>query len=164
MDPQPGDGCTRASLGGAALIDPGERFVLRPVGTVQSPLADRRQAPLQGDEGAPEAWLVLDPELSEAWGDLEPGSEVIILTWLHRSSREVLSVHPRDDPRTPRRGVFSTRSPDRPNPIGLHRVSIVETEGARVRVRNLEAIDGTPILDIKPVLDRLVSDGCRFER
>lgn len=130
-----------------------DTYQLRPIGTVESPLRRPEDAPLQGDEGAPEAWLVLNEEISEAGGALESDAEVIVLTWLDRARRDVLAVHPRSDPGRPRQGVFSTRSPDRPNPIGLHRVSIVAIEGTRIRVRNLEAIDGTPIIDIKPILD-----------
>jgi tRNA-Thr(GGU) m(6)t(6)A37 methyltransferase TsaA len=130
-------------------------YQLRPIGVVQSALVDRASAPLQGDEGAPEASLLFMPAFREAFRDLRPGSEILVLTWLHQASREVLSVHPRGDPRRPKLGVFATRSPDRPNPIGLHRVEIVALQGERVRVRNLEAIDGTPILDVKPVLDPL---------
>jgi tRNA-Thr(GGU) m(6)t(6)A37 methyltransferase TsaA len=129
-------------------------LVLRPIGRVESPLADPDAAPKQGDEGSPEAWLVFEPAVREGLRDLDVNSEVIVLTWLHRADREVLAVHPRDDPATPMRGVFSTRSADRPNPIGLHRVEIVAIDGTRLRVRNLEALDGTPIVDVKPVLDR----------
>jgi tRNA-Thr(GGU) m(6)t(6)A37 methyltransferase TsaA len=127
--------------------------VLRPVGRVESPLADRAQAPKQGDEGAPEAWLVFEPDFAAAARDLAAGSDVLVLTWLDRGDREVLVVHPRGDVTRPAQGVFTTRSPDRPNPIGLHRVTIVAVDGLRLRVRNLEALDGTPILDVKPVLD-----------
>ncbi|HET6171243.1 MAG TPA: tRNA (N6-threonylcarbamoyladenosine(37)-N6)-methyltransferase TrmO [Gaiellales bacterium] len=127
-------------------------YVLRPIGRVESPLRDRDAAPKQGDEGAPEAWLVFDRAVSEGLRDLAVGTDVIVLTWLDRARREVLRVHPRGDPANPVQGVFTTRSPDRPNPIGLHRVEIVEIEGERMRVRNLEALDGTPILDLKPVL------------
>jgi tRNA-Thr(GGU) m(6)t(6)A37 methyltransferase TsaA len=124
------------------------------VGRVRSPLVDRASAPKQGDEGAPEAWIELDPAYLAAARDLEAGEEVLLLTWLDRADREVQAVHPRDDPRAPLTGVFSTRSPDRPNPIGLHRVRLVEAAGAgRFRVADLEALDGTPILDVKPVLD-----------
>lgn len=129
-------------------------YVVRPIGRVESPLAERDQAPRQGDEGAPEAWLVFEPAVRDGLRDLTPGTEVLVLTWLDRASRDVLAVHPRDDPARPLTGVFSTRSPDRPNPIGLHRVLILSTEGLRMRVRNLEALDATPILDVKPVLDR----------
>jgi len=127
---------------------------LQPIGHVESPLTDRAAAPKQGDEGSPEAFLVFDDELRKGLRNLRAGTEVIVLTWFDRARRDVLSVHPRDDLANPEEGVFSTRSPDRPNPIGLHRVEIVAIDGLRLRVRNLEAIDGTPILDVKPVLDR----------
>jgi tRNA-Thr(GGU) m(6)t(6)A37 methyltransferase TsaA len=127
-------------------------FKLRAIGTVQSPLSNPALAPRQGDEGGPEALLLLDEDVAEAARDLRPGSEVFVLTWLHLARRDVLSVHPRDNQDNPLTGVFSTRSQDRPNPIGLHRVTIVAVEGARVRVRDLEAIDGTPVIDVKPVL------------
>lgn len=125
--------------------------VLRPIGRVESSLTELADAPKQGDGSVPDAWLAFDDEVSEGLRDLEPGSEIIVLTWLHRASRDVLVVHPRGDPANPQRGVFSTRSPARPNPIGLHRVEIVAVDGTRLQVKNLEAIDGTPILDIKPV-------------
>ena len=128
------------------------RYELRPVGHVRSPLTDPATAPRQGDEGAPDAWLELDPEVAEAARDLAVGAEVFVLTWLHRARRDVLAVHPRDDPRTPETGVFSTRSQDRPNPIGLHRVTIAAIDGHRVLARGLEAVDGTPVVDLKPVL------------
>jgi tRNA-Thr(GGU) m(6)t(6)A37 methyltransferase TsaA len=130
-----------------------EQYTVVPVGHVRSPLADRESAPRQGDEGAPDAWLVLEPATLEAARDLHVGDEIVVLTWLDRGRRDVLSVHPRDDRARPQMGVFSTRSQDRPNPIGLHRVEILETDGAHVKVNNLEALDGTPIVDIKPVLD-----------
>jgi len=123
-----------------------------PIGTVESPLVDREAAPRQGDEGSPQAWLVFDPGVSEGIRDLQVGTEVIVLTWLDRARRDVLTVHPRGDARNPLTGVFSTRSADRPNPIGLHRVRIESIDGTRVRVRNLEALDGTPIMDVKPLL------------
>jgi len=129
-----------------------ETYEVRPVGRVLSPLADLDAAPRQGDEGAPEAWVVFEPDVAEALRDLAPGEEAILLTWLDRANRDVLVVHPRSDVRNPPTGVFSTRSPDRPNPIGLHTVEILAIEGLRVRVRNLEAVDGTPVLDVKPVL------------
>jgi tRNA-Thr(GGU) m(6)t(6)A37 methyltransferase TsaA len=122
---------------------------------VESPLVDRAAAPKQGHEGSPDAWLVFNPEMSDGIRDLEVGSEVLVLTWLDRSRRDVLITRPRDDPRNPERGVFSTRSPDRPNPVGLHRVKIVAVDGRKVRVENLEALDGTPIVDVKPVLEGL---------
>ena len=128
-------------------------YVLRPIGRVESPLTDRDQAPKQGDEGSPDAWLVFDPAVAKGLGDLTPDTDVLLLTWLDRASRDVLGVHPRGDQTRPLTGVFSTRSPDRPNPLGLHRVTIVEIHGTRLKVRNLEALDGTPIVDVKPVLD-----------
>ena len=129
-------------------------FAVHPIGRVESPLTDRESAPRQADEGAPEAWLAFDDAVRDGLGDLRPGDEAIVITWLDRARRDVLRVHPRSDPSRPQQGVFSTRSPDRPNPIGLHRVEIVAVEGPRVRVRSLEALDGTPILDLKPVLGR----------
>ncbi len=128
------------------------RYELRPIGWVESPLVDLATAPAQGDEGAPGAWLVLRPELRPGMRNLEIGDTVIVLTWLDRGDRSVLELHPRDDPDRPLHGVFSTRSPDRPNPIGLHEVEILAIEGTRIQVRDLEAIDGTPVVDIKPVL------------
>jgi tRNA-Thr(GGU) m(6)t(6)A37 methyltransferase TsaA len=129
-------------------------FAVRVVGRVESPLVDPEVAPKQGDEGAPDAWLIFDERYRDALRDLRPGMEVLVLTWLHRSRRDVLVVHPRDDFSNPEQGVFSTRSSERPNPIGLHRVQIHVVDDCRVCVNNLEAIDGTPVLDIKPVLDR----------
>lgn len=129
-----------------------QAYWLRPVGWVESPLTDRDAAPRQGDEGAPPARVVLRPELSEAAADLRVGEQVLVLTWLHQGRRDVLSVYPRDDTTRPRQGVFSTRSADRPNPIGLHTVTILGIEENAVAVRDLEAIDGTPVLDIKPIL------------
>jgi tRNA-Thr(GGU) m(6)t(6)A37 methyltransferase TsaA len=126
--------------------------MLEPVGRVQSPLTDPADAPKQGFEGAPEAELVLDPDVLDALEGIEPGARVIVLTWLDRARRDVLRVHPRDDPSNPMRGVFSTRSADRPNPIGVHEVEVLAIEGNRVRVSGLEAVDGTPVLDLKPVL------------
>jgi tRNA-Thr(GGU) m(6)t(6)A37 methyltransferase TsaA len=119
---------------------------------VESPLVDPADAPRQGDEGAPPAWLVLDPVFDRAVRDVEPGTEIIVLTWLDRARRDVLTTRPRNDERRPELGVFSTRSPDRPNPIGLHRVTVREISGTRLHVDGLEAVDGTPIIDIKPVL------------
>jgi tRNA-Thr(GGU) m(6)t(6)A37 methyltransferase TsaA len=127
-------------------------YEIRPVGHVESPLVDRASAPKQGFEGAPQAWLVFHPDVREGIRDLAVGAEIFVLTWLHQARRDVLAVHPRDDPRNPETGVFSTRSQDRPNPIGLHRVTIAAVDGLRVLVRDLEAFDGTPILDVKPVL------------
>jgi tRNA-Thr(GGU) m(6)t(6)A37 methyltransferase TsaA len=127
-------------------------YAIRPIGYVESPLIDRATSPKQGLEGAPEAWLVFNPDVASGIRDLAVGADVFVLTWLHQARRDVLAVHPRDDPRNPETGVFSTRSADRPNPIGLHRVQIAAIEGLRVRVRDLEAVDGTPIVDVKPVL------------
>jgi tRNA-Thr(GGU) m(6)t(6)A37 methyltransferase TsaA len=127
-------------------------FELSPVGRVESPLTDPASAPKQGDEGAPDAWLVFVPEVLEALDGLRAGDEVIVLTWLDRARRDVLRVHPRGDESRPEQGVFGTRSQHRPNPFGLHRVEIVSIDGGRVQVRNLEAIDGTPIVDVKAVL------------
>jgi tRNA-Thr(GGU) m(6)t(6)A37 methyltransferase TsaA len=127
---------------------------LRPVGVVRSPLSSRAEAPRQGREGAPEAWLEIDPAYGEGLDGITPGVEVLVLTWLHQGRRDVLKVRPRDEPDRPLTGVFATRSPDRPNPIGLHRVTVVDVDPAKgLLVRPLEAIDGTPIVDIKPVLD-----------
>lgn len=125
---------------------------LRPVGRVESPLRDRADAPRQGDEGAPEAWIVIEPEYAVALAGLEPGSEAIVLTWLDRADRGTLAVHPRGDVSRPVTGVFQTRSPDRPNPIGLHRVRVLAVDGTRLTVGDLEALDGTPVLDLKAVL------------
>ncbi len=130
-----------------------DSYVVHPIGYVASPLVDRDMAPKQGDEGAPDAWLEFEQGVLEGLRDLRPGIEVLVLTWLDRARRDVLAVHPRDDPARPVTGVFSTRSPDRPNPVGLHRVAVVSIDGTRVRVRDLEALDGTPIVDVKPVLD-----------
>ncbi len=127
---------------------------LTPIGRVESELTDQALAPKQGLEGAPDAWLVFEPTVLDALEGIEPGTELIVLTWLDRARRDVLRVHPRDDLANPLTGVFSTRSADRPNPIGLHPVQVASVEGARVRVRGLEAIDGTPIVDVKPVLRR----------
>jgi tRNA-Thr(GGU) m(6)t(6)A37 methyltransferase TsaA len=130
-----------------------EDLTLKVIGHVESPLTDPKLAPKQGNEGAPDAWLVFRPFAREALRDLREGDEVIVLTWLDRADRSVVEVHPRDDASRPLRGVFSTRSADRPNPIGLHRVRIVSiVDGLRFLVRNLEAVNTTPILDVKPVL------------
>jgi tRNA-Thr(GGU) m(6)t(6)A37 methyltransferase TsaA len=123
-----------------------------PLGRVRSPLTDPASAPKQGDEGAPDAWLEFVPGVWDAMRDIEVGDRLIVLTWLDRAQRDVQRVHPRDDPDNPEMGVFSTRSQDRPNPIGLHPVEVVAVDRLRVRVRNLEALDGTPVLDVKPVL------------
>lgn len=125
-------------------------FTLEPIGTVRSPLVDRKNAPRQGSEGAPEAWLVIDPRFQEAMDGLEPNAEIFIFTWLHLANRETLKVYPRGE--HPLTGVFATRSPDRPNPVGLHRTRILQIAENEIRVSCLEAVDGTPIIDIKPVL------------
>jgi tRNA-Thr(GGU) m(6)t(6)A37 methyltransferase TsaA len=130
-------------------------YVVEPIGRVESPLADRDSAPKQGDEGAPDAWIVFDEGVREGLRGLEPGTEMIVLTWFDRARRDVVVVHPRGDVSRPATGVFNTRSPDRPNPIGLHRVTILAVDGTRFHVRNLEALDGTPIVDVKPVLGSL---------
>jgi len=125
---------------------------LRVIGRVESPLADLGQAPKQADEGAPAAWLVLDETVAPALAGLAAGARVVVLTWLHQARRDVLAVQPRDDPARPLAGVFCTRSQDRPNPIGLHPTTVTAISGTRVGVANLEAVDGTPVLDIKPLL------------
>ncbi len=122
------------------------------VATVESPLTDRAAAPKQGDEGAPEATLAFEAGFAPALDGLAPGDDVIVLTWLDRASRDVLRVYPRDDVSRGEHGVFATRSPDRPNPVGMHRVTILELDGTRMRVSGLEALDGTPVVDVKPVL------------
>jgi tRNA-Thr(GGU) m(6)t(6)A37 methyltransferase TsaA len=122
------------------------------IGRVESPLRERGDAPRQGDEGAPEAWLALEPRFAGGLDGIVAGDEVLVLTWLDRAARDVLRVHPRGDASRGEQGVFATRSPDRPNPIGLHRVTVVEMDGARLRVRDLEALDGTPVVDLKPLL------------
>lgn len=133
-----------------------QTYELRSVGRVESPLTDPAGAPKQGDEGAPPARIVFPPELAEAAADLRAGDHVLVLTWLHRGRRDVQSVHPRDDLSRPRTGVYSTRSQDRPNPIGLHAATIVgvtvDDDGIAIDVDHLEAIDGTPVIDVKPVL------------
>ena len=125
---------------------------LVPIGRVESPLTDAAEAPKQGFEGGPDAWLVFEPRVLDALDGLEPGARVIVLTWLDRADRNTLKVHPRDDASNPLRGVFGTRSADRPNPIGLHDVEVLAVEGNRVRVSDLEALDGTPVVDLKPVI------------
>jgi tRNA-Thr(GGU) m(6)t(6)A37 methyltransferase TsaA len=136
----------------------GPRYAIDPIGVVESPLTDRASAPKQGDEGAPDAWLVFDEGVLEALEGIAAGDELIVLTWFDRADREVRSVHPRGDRSRPRQGVFATRSPDRPNPIGLHRVEVASIDGRRMLVTNLEALDGTPIVDVKPVLSAAVEE------
>ena len=127
---------------------------LRAIGVIRSALKERRDAPRQGSEGAPDAWLEVHPWAAEGLRGLAVGDEIIVVTWLHRGRRDVLQVHPRSDRRNPLKGVFATRSPDRPNPLGLHPVTVRAIEGNRLRIGPMEAIDGTPVVDIKPVLDR----------
>ncbi|MCD2192119.1 tRNA (N6-threonylcarbamoyladenosine(37)-N6)-methyltransferase TrmO [Actinomycetospora endophytica] len=127
-------------------------FELRAIGHVESALTDRDGAPKQADEGAPDAWLVLDPALADACADLAAGDELVVITWLHEADRSVLVVRPRSDPARPPTGVFSTRSPARPNPLGLHTVRVLAVEGTRIHVDALEAVDGTPVVDLKPTL------------
>jgi tRNA-Thr(GGU) m(6)t(6)A37 methyltransferase TsaA len=142
----PGDASARSHPGAETGIE------IRAVGRVESSLTDRAAAPKQGSEGAPEAWLVFEPGLREALHGIEAGDEILVFTWLDRGRRDVLQTRPRDDPANPIQGVFNTRSPDRPNPIGLHPVTVVSIEGERMLVTDLEALDGTPILDVKPVI------------
>jgi tRNA-Thr(GGU) m(6)t(6)A37 methyltransferase TsaA len=134
---------------------PGDGFVLQQIGAVRSDLTDVDEAPMQGFEGAPDAWVEVAPRYAEALKGLSAGDDVILITWFHLSRRDVLQVHPRDDMSRPLTGVFATRSPERPNPLGLHRVTVRSIEGTRLRVGPLEAVDGTPIVDIKPVLDNV---------
>jgi tRNA-Thr(GGU) m(6)t(6)A37 methyltransferase TsaA len=125
---------------------------LHPIGVIRSPLKTRAEAPLQGREGAPDVWIELSPAVLPGLEGIAVGQEIIVLTWLHEARRDVLKVRPRGKPSNPLSGVFSTRSPDRPNPIGLHKVRVLEVAGAGIQVGPLEAIDGTPVVDLKPVL------------
>ena len=127
-------------------------YVLYPLGFLQSPLKELQEAPMQGYEGAPDAWLEVHASVAEGLEALAVGDEIIVITWLHKAGRDILKVHPRGDETTPLAGVFATRSPDRPNPLGLHRVMVLEIAGERLQVGPIEAIDGTPVVDIKPVL------------
>jgi tRNA-Thr(GGU) m(6)t(6)A37 methyltransferase TsaA len=131
------------------------RYTIEPIGTIRSALDDLADAPLQGDEGSYEAWIDLTSQFTRGLVGVAVGDELIILTWLHRAQRDVLQVHPRGNLDTPLTGVFATRSPDRPNPIGLHRVSVLQISGQSLKVAPIEAIDGTPIVDIKPVLTQV---------
>jgi len=133
-------------------------YTIEPIGFVRSELTRLEDAPMQGDEGAPDAWLELTPQVAQGLTGIKPGDELIVLTWLHLAERDMLQVHPRGDLSRPLTGVFATRSPDRPNPVGLHRVSVLEVAERKLRVARLEAIDGTPIVDIKPVLSSDPSD------
>ena len=129
-----------------------DETVVRPIGVIRSTLIDRKGAPRQGAEGAPDAWLEIDPRFADALDGIAVGDQLIVLTWFHQAHRDVLKVYPRGDRRNMLTGVFATRSPDRPNPIGLHPVVVSAIEGARLRIGPIEAIDGTPVIDIKPVL------------
>jgi len=128
-------------------------YTLRPIGHLRSALRDVESAPRQGNEGGTDAWLEIEPALSTALRGIAAGDELIVVTWLHRAKRDVLEVHPRGDPAVPLAGVFATRSPHRPNPLGLHRVTVREIAGSRLRVGPIEAIDGTPVVDVKIALD-----------
>jgi tRNA-Thr(GGU) m(6)t(6)A37 methyltransferase TsaA len=134
------------------MIQTRAAFSLLAIGTVRSTLRALEEAPRQGAEGAPDAWLEVEPAFARALSGIAAGDELIVVTWLHRADREVLETHPRNDPAIPLTGVFATRSPDRPNPIGLHRVTVHEISGARLRIGPIEAIDGTPVVDLKAVL------------
>ena len=127
-------------------------FEVTPIGRVESSLTDPASAPKQGPEGGPDAWLVIEPSALEAIEGIRPGARLLVLTWLHLARRDLLRVHPRDDPANPMQGVFNTRSADRPNQIGLHEVEVLAVERDRLHVRPLEAVDGTPVVDLKPVL------------
>jgi len=126
--------------------------VLRPIGVIRSSLKMRAEAPKQGREGAPDAWLELSTEVAPGLEGIKTGSEIIVVTWLHRAKRRTLRVHPRGDRSRELTGVFWTRSPDRPNPLGLHRVTVRSVDGVRLRIGPIEVIDGTPVVDIKPAL------------
>lgn len=131
---------------------PEPEYTLSAIGVLRSPLKRREDAPRQGNEGAPDAWLEVDEWVADGLAGIEVGQEIILITWLHQAQRDRLQVHPRGDTQNPLTGVFATRSPDRPNPLGLHWVTVRAIEGRRVQVGPLEAIDGTPVVDIKPVL------------
>ena len=130
-----------------------DTFALRPIGRLRSALTRPEEAPRQGLEGAPDAQLEIEPAFATALRGLSPGDDLIVITWLHLADRDVLETHPRNDLRNPLTGVFATRSPDRPNPLGLHRVTVRAIDGLRLHVGPIEAIDGTPVVDLKPVLD-----------
>lgn len=130
-------------------------YTINPIGVIRSELTNRENAPRQGDEGAPHAWVELMPHVAEGLAGIKAGDELIVLTWLHLAQRNVLQVHPRGRLDASLIGVFATRSPDRPNPIGLHRVIVLEVVGQRLNIAPIETIDGTPVLDIKPALTRL---------
>jgi tRNA-Thr(GGU) m(6)t(6)A37 methyltransferase TsaA len=127
-------------------------YLLNAIGVVRSPLRNRADAPRQGSEGAPDASILLEPSFADALHGIRVGDELVLVTWLHEADRTVMQVHPRDDESRPLTGVFATRSSDRPNPLGLHRVTVLGIDGLELAVGPLEAIDGTPVVDIKPVL------------
>src|SRR5437879_5832417 len=127
-------------------------YMIQPIGFVKSPITLREDAPSQGDEGAPDSWIIVNKNVMEGLEGIHVGDEIIILTWFHQSSRDVLKLHPRWDKNNPLTGVFATRSPDRPNPVGLHQATVIEIKENRMKVSALEAIDGTPVIDIKPVI------------
>ena len=129
-----------------------EHLSLQPIGRIRSALGTRKEAPRQGSEGAPDAWLEVDPAFERGLSRIAAGDDLVVITWLHQADREVMEVHPRGDPAVPLTGVFATRSPDRPNPLGLHRVTVREISGTRLRIGPIEAIDGTPVVDIKAAL------------
>ena len=134
-----------------SISDVNEDRKLDPIGMIRSTIKSRAEAPKQGVEGAPDAWLEVNQSVAEALDGLRRGDEIFVLTWLHRARRDVLKVRPRSDPRRPLTGVFATRSPDRPNPIGIHPVTVREVQANRLRIGPIEVIDGTPVVDIKPV-------------
>jgi tRNA-Thr(GGU) m(6)t(6)A37 methyltransferase TsaA len=140
------------TVGDQQVIPTPEEYSLQPIGHIQSTLRALEEAPRQGSEGAPDAWLEVNPTFARGLFGIATGDDVIVVTWLHRADRDVLEVHPRDDPEIPLAGVFTTRSSDRPNPLGLHRVTVREISGTRLRIGPIEAIDGTPVIDLKPVL------------
>ncbi len=136
--------------GGSVMLE--TDYVLHPLGFLHSPLKERGEAPNQGSEGAPDAWLEVNATVAEGLEGIAAGHEIILITWFHQAHRDILKLHPRWDKTMPLTGVFATRSPDRPNPLGLHRVKVLEIAGKRLKVGPIEAIDGTPVVDIKPVL------------
>ncbi len=142
--------CAQQNPKGPDMTETG--YLLKPIGFIRSELVSREAAPRQGYEGAPDAWLVVNPAVAEGLEGIVAGSEIIVITWFHEAHRDTLKVHPRGEKNRPMTGVFTTRSADRPNPLGLHRVTVREITGNRLKVGPIEAIDGTPVVDIKPVL------------
>lgn len=133
-------------------------YTIKPIGVIRSELNSRTTAPHQGDEGAPDAWLEVNSTVAEGLQGIASGNEIIVITWFHKAHRNILKLHPRGNKNIPLRGVFATRSPNRPNPLGLHRVTVLEIIENRLKVGPIEALDGTPVVDIKPVLKRSVED------